>query len=394
MFVKANHGWLVLAHIPLRCEHVEEFLHLRDTRDNRREGKRVKEALEDALRAGNIEAEFARRFPESRALDRLGLKPSIEPTLGEFARSWLDSKSNLTPAARYDYDSLLKVHLEPHALAAMRLSQINDGDIGHFVRDLHAKKKRDGGALSPRRINMVIARLRSIFATAHRRGLIQTDPMRHVENLRQPKAEVDPFDLDEARRIIEVAEGWEQAFLTVLLYTGMRPGEALALHWDAIDWDHGLIRVRFTESRRYGRGLPKTPGSERDVEMIEPVRKALRDQRARSQLKGSLVFPSEAGTAIDLANFRARNWTRVLARAKVRPRTIYQCRHTFARLAIEHGDTPQHVAAQLGHTTVEMVFRVYSRWMTRPASRLAALEKAITHPSPKTGGETAGSHGN
>jgi integrase len=182
--------------------------------------------------------------------------------------------------------------------------------------------------------------------------------------------------------------------VTTLLYSGIRPGEALALHWDAIDWDHGLILVRWTESRRYGRGLPKTVGSERDVEMIAPVRSALRDQRARSQLKGDLVFPSETGTAIDLANFRARNWTRILTRAKVRPRTIYQCRHTFARLAIEQGDTPQHVAAQLGHTSVEMVFRVYSRWMTRPASRLEALEKAITHPSPKTGGETAASHGN
>lgn len=160
-----------------------------------------------------------------------------------------------------------------------------------------------------------------------------------------------------------------------------------------IDWDHGLILVRQTVSRRYGFGLPKTRGSERDVEMITRVRNALRDQRARSQLKGDLAFPSEAGTATDFANFRARNWPRILLRAKVRPRTLYQCRHTFARLAIEHGDTPQHVAAQLGHTSVEMVFRVYSKWMTRPASRLEALEKAITHSSPKSGGETAGSHG-
>jgi len=128
--------------------------------------------------------------------------------------------------------------------------------------------------------------------------------------------------------------------------------------------------------------------------MIAPVRAALKEQRARSQMRGELVFPSIARTAIDLANFRARNWPRILARAKVRQRTIYQCRHTFARLAIENGDTPQHVAAQLGHTSVEMVFRVYSRWTQRPASGLAKLERAITHPSPKTGGQLAGNDGN
>ena len=89
------------------------------------------------------------------------------------------------------------------------------------------------------------------------------------------------------------------------------------------------------------------------------VRAELQEQRARSQLRGELVFPSEAGTAIDLANFRARNWPRILREAKVRPRVVYQCRHTFARLALEQGDTPQHVAAMLGHTTLEMLFRVY-----------------------------------
>jgi integrase len=91
-----------------------------------------------------------------------------------------------------------------------------------------------------------------------------------------------------------------------------------------------------------------------------------------------LVFPSEAGTLIDLANFRARTWPRILREAKVRPCVLYQCRHTFARLALEHGDTPQHVAAMLGHTTLEMLFHVYSRWMSRPeSSALARIDVAI-----------------
>ena len=92
-----------------------------------------------------------------------------------------------------------------------------------------------------------------------------------------------------------------------------------------------------------------------------------------------LVFPSGAGTPGDLDKFRARNWPRLLSRAKVRPRVLYQCRHTFARMLLEQGDTPQHVAAMLGHTTVKMVFQVYGRWMSRPESTaLARLDAAIT----------------
>jgi len=112
--------------------------------------------------------------------------------------------------------------------------------------------------------------------------------------------------------------------------------------------------------------------------MIPSVRIALTHQRARSQLRGDLVFPSEVGTPIDLANFRERNWSRILHRAGVRPRVVYQCRHTLVRLAVEASDTPQHIAAMLGHTTVEMLFRVYSRWMRRPESTaLARLDRAI-----------------
>ena len=71
------------------------------------------------------------------------------------------------------------------------------------------------------------------------------------------------------------------------------------------------MRLVAWESLSHGRiGLPKTPSSERDVEMIGRVRSLLQEQRGRSQLKGDLVFPSANGTPLDLNNFRARNWPR------------------------------------------------------------------------------------
>jgi integrase len=273
---------------------------------------------------------------------------------------------------------LLNTHVLGHGIAKRPIADVQDGDVSLFIKDISERRTRRGNLHSARRVNMVIARLRTIFATAHRRKLMAVDPMPHVKNLREAKPDVDPFDLDESLRLIEAAHYWERTLLSVLIFTGMRPNEALALSWDCIDFEHGLIRIRRTVHRRFGFGLPKTPGSERDVEMSGIVRDELQRQRARSQLRGELVFPSVAGTAVDLANFRARNWPRILREAKVRPRVVYQCRHTFARLALEHGDTPQHVAAMLGHTTLEMLFRVYSRWMSRPeSSALARLDAAI-----------------
>jgi integrase len=388
VFLKSNRGWLVLAHIPYQGEHFDEYFGLPDSRDNRRKATRIKRALENAIQDGTFEREFRARFPESKNLARFESDASGEPTLGEFAQEWLDQQQGLTAASHNHYRLLLKNHLLGYSIAGQRLADVTDGDVGGLVGAL--KEKFDEGS-GLRTINMVIARLRTIFATAKRRKLVADDPMQYVRNLRQPKPEVDPFDLKEALALVDAAEGWERAFVATLVFTGMRPNEVFALGWSQVDWAHNLLRVR-QNVRAHGRlGLPKTPSSERDVEMIGRVRDLFQEQRARSQLKGELVFPSANGTPIDLDNFRARNWPRILRHAGVRPRTLYQCRHTFARLAIEHGDTPQHVAAQLGHASVRMVFDVYGRWLKRPTSAaMEALDRAVsvTHPSPILGGES------
>jgi hypothetical protein len=129
--------------------------------------------------------------------------------------------------------------------------------------------------------------------------------------------------------------------------------------------------------------------------MAEPLSAALQEQRARSELAGELVFPGRAGTPIELANFRHRNWPRILRRAGLTERPLYQCRHTLARLALEAGEAPQWVAAQLGHTSVQMVFQVYGRWARPPARRALfdQLAQTICPPSAQTGGKLAGRSG-
>jgi integrase len=305
---------------------------------------------------------------------KLLIGKSVETTtLGEFALRWLDERTaHLTQQVEYNYRMLLRSHLLPHRLARLPLDQIDDGDIAALVKELRTNAQTGGRPLSAGRVNELLKRLGSIFRVAQRRKLIAVNPMDYVDKLREAKPEIDPMGVDEAVRVIEAAQGWERAFLAVLLFTGMRPGEALALTWNNVDFDHGLIRVRRTLHRRFGFGLPKTPGSERDIDMGEAVRAELMHQRARSQMRGELVFPSEVGTPMDLQNFRLRNWPRILRRAKVRPRVLYQCRHTFVRLALEHGDSPQHIAAMLGHVSTEMIFKRYGRWMERPQSAAMA----------------------
>ena len=65
---------------------------------------------------------------------------------------------------------------------------------------------------------------------------------------------------------------------------------------------------------------------------------------------------------------------------------MYQTRHTFASNALAAGEAPSWVAAQLGHTTPEMLFTVYARFIPNRTRRDgSALLARMTDEASRTG---------
>ena len=365
--LESDRGRLLIS-FQYRGQRCREYLGLPDNRENRRVAARVLREVELELATGKLD--YAAKFPASKNLKHFSpaqTDKAERPTLGEFAKLWLqERRAAITPATLYDYERLLETYILPLKLASMRIDAIDDGHVKRFVAEVQAKRTRKGEPVKPRRINMAVARLRTIFATAKRRKLIAEDPMGYVDNLREPKSEVDPLTFEEAQRLLAAATGQDRAVFTVLIFAGLRPNEALALEWKDIDFDRELIKVRRTLSRFGGLGLPKTSYSEREVDMLPPVRVALQEQRARSQLRSEFAFASESGGPLDLTNLRERNWRRLVRKSGLRPPTLYQCRHTFAALQLSRGENPQYLAHQMGHANLEMIIRHYARWTRRP----------------------------
>ena len=62
---------------------------------------------------------------------------------------------------------------------------------------------------------------------------------------------------------------------------------------------------------------------------------------------------------------------------------MYQTRHTFASNALAAGEAPSWVAQMLGHTTPEMLFTVYARYVpNRTRKDGSALLGRMTSSSP------------
>ena len=141
----------------------------------------------------------------------------------------------------------------------------------------------------------------------------------------------------------------------------MRTGEIDGLKWRYIDFERGFILVR--ETVVGGRiEYTKTDGSQREIVMSQVVREALLAQQKETGDK-TFVFSTKNDTPHNHRNVTRRIWYPTLDACGLRHRTPYQTRHTAATLWLAAGENPEWIARQMGHTTSEMLFKVYSRYV-------------------------------
>ncbi len=178
---------------------------------------------------------------------------------------------------------------------------------------------------------------------------------------KSPKTDVQPFTLDEVKLILSTVREDFRPYFTVRFFTGMRTSEVHGLKWKYVDFDRGQILVR--EAWVKGKTVyTKNDGSQRDIDMSRPVVMALQEQFERT---GDMeyVFATRDGSPLNHGNVTNRIWHPLLRHLGLEKRRPYQTRHTAATLWLAAGESPEYIARQMGHTTTEMLFRVYSRYV-------------------------------
>ena len=90
------------------------------------------------------------------------------------------------------------------------------------------------------------------------------------------------------------------------------------------------------------------------------VFEALQAQAKVTRGFSDFVFCMRTGNPLINRNVTGRIWYPTLRHLGLRERRPYQTRHTTATLWLASGENPEWIARQMGHTTTEMLFRVYS----------------------------------
>lgn len=213
--------------------------------------------------------------------------------------------------------------------------------------------------------------LRSVFEDALNDQLIDFNPFDRIalnkllkQATKSSDYEVDPFTQAERIELLKAARADERPLVQFGLATGLRPGELMALRWNRVDWVGCKVRVDLNLVAKTEKG-PKTEAGIRDVDLSPDAIAALNSQKEFSFLAGQHVFLNpRTGTAWETdAQIRKTLWQPLCARAGVRYRNPYQMRHTFASSLLTAGNNPWYVAQQLGHVDVQLVFRVYGKFI-------------------------------
>ena len=156
----------------------------------------------------------------------------------------------------------------------------------------------------------------------------------------------------------EQADDFVRPLFHMLFHTGMRLGEALALEWADIEFDHQRIVIRQSKS-----------GEGRKV----PLRSVLDDELVRWKPNGRgsrWVFPARYDTSEPMLSIR-KGWLRLVSAAGVSDLRPHDLRHNFTSVLQARGVSDSIIMSITGHKTHVMLHR-YSH--SADASKQAAAE--------------------
>lgn len=299
--------------------------------------------------------DYSKHFPDSSLASHF--QPAAATTVKQALESWLTAMQKTTAFSTWqDYANTVRNHLIPR-FGEYKLPEMTKTLIKEWIGSLKC---------GPKRVNNLLIPLRGIFADAFDDEVIERDPMARIKNLKRTRVyKPDPFSPDEIRSILEHSEGQIRNFWQFAFGTGLRTGELIALQWNDVDWQKGVVRVLRSIVRGQERDGTKTESGIREVKLLPIALAALAAQKPYTSEAGGAIFhnPRHDAPWTGPKALAKGPWAVVLRRAKVRYRNLYQTRHTYASILLTAGEDPMWVAQQMGHKDWGMIRKIYGRWI-------------------------------
>jgi integrase len=226
------------------------------------------------------------------------------------------------------------------------------------VEDVERYRLERSKGVSPATVNRSLAVLKRIFNLAIKWGLVDKNPVRFVEFLKEPEGRLRFLGKDEQVALLGQCQGDIYDIVVLALRTGMRRGEVLNLRKADLDFERELICVAKTKT-----------GRTRQLPMLAEV-KAVLEKRIDGRAEQEPLFKNQQGRQLKSCTI---SFAKALERAEIADFHFHDLRHTYATDLISAGVEIFTVAKLLGHTDPKITARVYAH--LSPEYRRSEMEK-------------------
>lgn len=321
---------------------------------------------------GDTPREAQAKREEYKRMLEAGLKQeSSGMTVRRYAGRWvLTHKASVSDKCYNDYVKQLNAMVE--AIGDKRLMDVTPDDI----KSIFSTHYLTYSASTIKRARQLYI---SMFDAAIESGYARTNPCRskHAQP-HKGTAGTHRVITEYERKLILTTPHRFRAGVMVMLYAGLRRGEALALRLSDIDRATNIIHV--TKAIRYDSNqpiidTPKTKTSVRDVPLLEELANALPSD-------GDYIMPSANGQPCTEMAFK-RGWDSYMTALSekagreidIRPHDL---RHSYCTMLRDAGVEMKLAMQWMGHADEKMILRVYDHITTdRVENAVQMVEKKL-----------------
>ena len=339
-----------------------------------------------------------KRRIEFDRLDGLDYAAYAKSTINYVFDRYMEKKTELRNSTRTNYMYTYNRYVR-NGFGKRKIADVRYSDVYLFYKSLMEEY-----SLSASSINMINCVLAPTFQMAVRDQIIRNNPADDVMSEIRKKMEGDPeirhaLTLEEERAFLKFLDEpanvrWKPLF-TVMLGTGMRVGEVIALRWVDLNYWKNEIRVKhsITYCPRHDKDFkcehritaPKTEAGIRTIPMLDAVRDAFKEEWEIQKTKGActaeldgisgFVFCNRFGGLLNLrsinrvikrivSDYNAREEVSA-ARERRRPILIpvFSChvtRHTFCTRLCENETNIKVIQTIMGHKNVQTTLDIYA----------------------------------
>ena len=296
------------------------------------------------------------------------------------ADEWLENYSRSKPGTLESYQRHVDLHLKPY-FGATPLQSITSKDLTQFVSDKLAAD------LAIDYVKRMVWIFRAIYDPYVDAGILKRHPGKVKIRYRQTEVTcVELDEIEEDRRggraltveefqlLVNHSKGIYQLMFSLMLWTGLRVGETLAMQWRYLDLENLTYSVERNLNRHRELGTPKTEASRAKVSLSRFVGEWLERHRAEQAAErlrtpgwkdNDLIFASSGKFSPHPGAARGyppvkEAIARAAARAGIGHVTPHDLRHTCATLLIQkQRRNIKEVSKHLRHKNPSITLAIY-----------------------------------